>query len=155
MNGYLSHTRGWSRKMKGEVAKVARAKGVPWNFRLINYSLGCVNCFVLIHVLLQLSVFYIPPSWREWSKLCCLAFVLSILCLPCLSDWFASHHFCLQECLFLHTQGRWLATQSTPRGSAPAACSLLFILLIVIHVARPLYISQVLAQGKKGKCRSQ
>ena len=54
---------------------------------------------------------------------------LIILCLPCLSDWFASHHtLCLQEWFVqvnqrglkqrilwrLHTQGGWLATQFTP-----------------------------------------
>ena len=54
---------------------------------------------------------------------------------PCLSDLFASHHtHCLQEWFVqvnqivlkqrilwtLHTQGGWLATQSTPPpGSAP------------------------------------
>ena len=55
--------------------------------------------------------------------------MLIILCLPCLSDWFASHHtLCLQESSIqvnqrvfkqlvlstLHIQGGWLATQSTP-----------------------------------------
>ena len=33
-------------------------KGSSQNFWLTNYSLGCVICFVSIHVLLQLSVFY-------------------------------------------------------------------------------------------------
>ena len=47
-----------TRKMKGEVAIKWRAKGVARNFRLIKCALGHVNCFVSIHVLLQLSVFY-------------------------------------------------------------------------------------------------
>ena len=60
--------------------------------------------------------------------------VLNMLSLLCLSDEFASHHaLCLQEWFVQvnqrvlkqkilwtqHTQGGWLATQSTPPGSAP------------------------------------
>ena len=51
---------------------------------------------MLIHVRsCQSSIYY--HHEREWSKLCCLAFFSGILCLPCLSDWFPSHRFCLQE----------------------------------------------------------
>ena len=70
-----------------------------------------------IHVLLQLSVFY--HHHEE----------------PCLSDWFASHHtLCLQEGFvqvnqrilkelqILHTQGGWLATQSTPPPPRISPC---------------------------------
>ena len=57
-----------------------RAEGTVRNFWLIKYSLGHGNCFVSIHVLLQLSVFY--QHHEE----------------PCLSDRFASHHApCLHE----------------------------------------------------------
>ena len=49
---------GWSRKMKGEVAKV-----VHWG------NFGCVNP----HAFAAVSV--IPPSWREWSKLSCSKYV--------------------------------------------------------------------------------
>ena len=76
------------------------AEGTVWNFK---YSLGHVNCFASIHMLLQLSVFYHHHE------------------APCLSDWFGSHDtLCLQEWFVqvnqrvlkqrilwtLHTQGR-------------------------------------------------
>ena len=44
-----------------------RAEGVQWNFCLINYSLGHVNCLVSIHVLLLLSVFYHHHKENEAS----------------------------------------------------------------------------------------
>ena len=54
--------------MNGEVAKVAhQIKGTQQNFWLINYSLGHVNCFVSIHVLMQLSVFYHHHEENEAS----------------------------------------------------------------------------------------
>ena len=43
------------------------AEGVQRNFWLINYSLGHVNCFVSIHVLLLLSVFYHHHEENEAS----------------------------------------------------------------------------------------
>ena len=62
--------------------------------------------------------------------------MLIILCLPCLSDWFASHHILrLQEWFVQVNQrvcsnkgdctpkGGWLATQFTPPGSAPVLVS--------------------------------
>ena len=57
------------------------AKGVSQNFQLINYSLGHVNCFVPIHVLLQLSVFYHHHEENEASYavwLFCSLFTLSV-----------------------------------------------------------------------------
>ena len=43
------------------------AEGAQQNFWLINYSLGHVNRFVSIHVLLQLSVFYHHHEENEAS----------------------------------------------------------------------------------------
>ena len=52
---------------------------------LINYSLGHVNCFVSIHVLLQLSVFYHhhednEASYAVWlSSSKCLLIILCLI----------------------------------------------------------------------------
>ena len=72
-----------------------RAKGAWQNFQLIN---GCVNCFVSIHVLLQCYT-TIMKRMKQATLFGFFAVnMLIILCLPCLNDWFASHHtLCLQE----------------------------------------------------------
>ena len=50
--------------------------------------------------------------------------MLSILCLPCLSDWFASHHFCLQEWFVpAHQRGGWLATHYPPPPRQISPCT--------------------------------
>ena len=49
-----------------------RPKGVQQNFGLINYSLGHVNCFASIQILLKLSVFY---HHHEENEASCLAFL--------------------------------------------------------------------------------
>ena len=57
-----------------------RTKAVQQNFWLINYSLWHVNCFVSIHMLLQLSVFYHHHEENEASYavwLFCSKYVLS------------------------------------------------------------------------------
>ena len=87
-----------------------------------------VNCFVSIHVLLQLSVFYHHREENEASYAVWLS-CSKIFCLPCLSDWFASHHTLLTRMVCssksesaqrisimdtAHPRGGWLATQSTP-----------------------------------------
>ena len=102
-----------------------RTKGVSRNFQLINYSLGCVSCFVSIHVLLQLSVFYHhheenEASYADWLSSKYLEFTLS--------EWW----ICISSCTLFtrmvcssksesaqrintmntaHPRG-WLATQS-------------------------------------------
>ena len=74
-------------------------KWPPPNFLLIKYSLGHVNCFVSIHMLLQLSVFY---SHHEE---------------PCLSDWFASHHTLGLKEWFVQVNQRVLKQwHCTPKG---------------------------------------
>ena len=104
-----------------------RTKDVQRNFWLIKYSLGHVNCFVSIHVLLQLSHHHEEneASYAVW---------LNMLIIVCLSDWFASHHtLCLQEWFVQVNQRRLkhgdgtpkggrVATQFTPPGSAPDWC---------------------------------
>ena len=92
----------------------------------MNYSLGCVNCFVSIHVLLQLSVFYHhheenEASYADW--LSCSKYVEFTL------DLHLIIHFVHKNGLFknqrvlkqrisnmdtAHPRGRGLATQSTP-----------------------------------------
>ena len=78
--------------MKGEVAKAVHeaCRKIFW---LIKYSVGHVNCFVSIHVLLQLSVFYHYHEENEASYtvwLSCSEYPLFTL-----SDKLVS--FCLQE----------------------------------------------------------
>ena len=110
------------------------------NFWLINYSLGHVNCFVSIHVLLQLSVFYHHHEENEASYavwLSCSKYVDYSLSewLICISSntWF-TRMVCSSKSESAQTKnvmetpnprGGWLATQSTPPspGSAPGtAC---------------------------------
>ena len=74
-------------------------KWPPQNFLLIKYSLGHVNCFVSIHMLLQLSVFYCHHEE------------------PCLSDWFASHHTLGLKERFVQVNQRVLKQwHCTPKG---------------------------------------
>ena len=63
------------------------------NFQLINYSLGCINWFVSIHMLLQLSVFYHRHEEHEASY----AFWLFCSKYRLLSEWLicASWHHTL------------------------------------------------------------
>ena len=90
--------RGWSRKLEGEVPKVTCQRRIA-KFSVNHYLLVCVICFVSFHVVLQLSVFYHHDEenianyavWHFFSGIFSLN-MLIILCLPCLSDWFASHH---------------------------------------------------------------
>ena len=52
--------------MNGEVAKVARQRCAA-KFLVNYYSLGHVNCFVSIHMLSELSVFYHHHEENEAS----------------------------------------------------------------------------------------
>ena len=136
MHNLMEIFRGWSRKLEGEVAKVACQRCVM-KFSVNHYSLGCVICFVSVHVLLQLSVFYHHHEENEASYAVWLFALnmLIILCLPCLSDWFASHHTLWMVRLrksesaqriniFMDTAcpkggGEWLSTQSNPPWISP------------------------------------
>ena len=120
-----SYCRGWSRKMNGEVAKVAHQRRTA-KF-LVNW-LGHVNCFV--SSMCSCSCQCSTTIMKRMKQATLFGFlVLNMLNIPCLSDWFASHHtLCLQEWFVqvnqrvlkqrilwrLHTQGGWLATQFTP-----------------------------------------
>ena len=70
--------------VSGAAADLEKRKGrwLKWCVAkfLVNYSLGHVNCFVSIHVLLQLSVFYHhheenEASYAVWFS--CSKYVLS------------------------------------------------------------------------------
>ena len=53
-----------------------RADPEKWKERLLKWRRKIL--VVSFHILLQLSVFY-HPSWREWSKLRCLAFLFCVV----------------------------------------------------------------------------